>query len=232
MYKKLFKATVERSDTSDLDLVADTIESVGRCAFAYATFRNIILRNVTAVTGISAFEGTKIFGDTISFPNLVSADQFYLFANSTFYGGTISMPKLTRLPSNAFYQMCQRSEDSKRPTAIFLDSVSEILSSALYNCYGVYRVFAPRCVSISGSSTFLSFGRQFCGPDRRVPADECALIVGSADLGSGMSMASLTGSADFPFGAAQNQYSPTWYCKDGTVTYDTAQGAWVQTPYS
>lgn len=231
MYKELFKATMERRGSSALDLVDSALDRVGTHAFENCTFRNIILENVETFVGERNFYNAQIHGDTISLPNLVSVGGANAFGNASFYGGTVSAPMLQVVTGTMFYNALQRNSGVFRPTAVNIESATEIQDGAFRLANGMYRLYAPRVTKITGWP-FLNVSRRYCGENRNVARDECALILGSAELGTGMTMADLVGNANFPFSVTVGEFAPTWYCKDGKVTYDTAQAAWVQTPYS
>lgn len=231
MYKELFKQVVERRGSSDFDLIDASLTRVGTHAFDNCYFRNVILQNVETFTGERQFYNGRIYGDTISLPNLVSVNGYHAFGNCQFYGGTVSLPKLQVVYAQFFYNTFQRPSNAVSPTAVNIDSATSISGEAFRAASGLYRLYAPRVTNIS-QGAFSTVSRRYCGADRSVARDECALIVGSAELGTGMTMAGLVSAAGFPFGVDAGQYSPTWYCRDGKVTYDTAQAAWVQTLYS
>lgn len=229
MYKDLLIRTVGRGFTQGDDIDWDFIDTVGAYGFSNCTVGDIVLPNVTTA-GKYAFSEGRVYGNTVSFPSLVAMAD-HAFANNIFQGGTISLPSVTSLNAT-FYQFIRRINSDYMPTTLALDSVTTISNGAFYNCNGIRRMYAPRVMSIIGSATFLSVGRRYCGDVYPTPAVDCELVVGSSELGTGLTMDALMALANFPFGAIVGEYSPTWYCKDGTVTYDTVQGAWVQTPYS
>lgn len=231
MYKELFKATVERRGSSALDLVDSALDRVGTHAFENCTFRNVILENVETFIGERNFYYAKIYGDTISLPKLLSVGGAHALGNASFYGGTISAPMLQVVLGTMFYNTLQRNSGAVRPTAVNIESATEIQDNAFRLATGMYRLYAPRVTKITGRP-FLNISRRYCGENRSVARDECALILGSAELDTGMTMADLVSNGNFPFGAESGDFSPTWYCRDGIVSYDTAQAAWVQTPYS
>ena len=231
MYKELFKQVVERRGSSALDLVDSALDRVGTHAFENCTFRNVILENVETFIGERNFYYAKIYGDTISLPKLSSVGGANAFGNASFYGGTISAPMLQVVTGAMFYNTLQRNSGVIRPTAVNIESATEIQDGAFRLASGMYRLYAPRVTKITGWP-FMNVSRRYCGEDRNVARDECAIILGSAELDTGMTMADLVSNGDFPFAAVAGEFSPTWYCRDGKVTYDTAQGAWVQTLYS
>lgn len=240
MYKELFEKTASRTFNENTDLYFTTPTVIGQAAFSYCTFRNIILPNVTSM-GQDAIGHSKVYGDTISLPNLVETTGNYSLGYIQSWGHTVgtgsvltvSVPKLQTLTWSLFYQSFQRNNGSMRPVVINAESATTINGQIFYNAHGIRRIYAPRITNLQTNSvTFLNLGRRYCGDNRNVAADECAIVLGSAELETGVTMEELLAAPNFPCGANQSEYSPTFYCKDGTVTYDTAQAAWVQNPYT
>ena len=228
-WKQLLKQTVEHTWTGEEDLDWDFLESIGYYAFYRCEFRNIILPNVVTL-GERCFYNGRATGNIISMPKLLTAPYPHGFGQCLFYGGTISMPRLKEVGEMMFYQSINRSNNLVHPTTVNVDVATTIKGGAFYNASGLVRLYAP-CVTSIASGALLNVSRRYCGPDRNVAADECALVVGSAERGTGLSMDGLMALAGFPCGCAQSVYSPTWYCNDGTVTYDTASASWVKNPF-
>jgi len=225
MYKELFKATVGRTGigTGHMDLVGLDIQSIGRNAYSW--HRNIGTINLPTVTAIgqNAFDSAIIYGD-ISLPSLTTSG-YRMFSEMHFYGAEIRMPNLVTPTGQEFYQALQSSRVSTSTwVSVYLDSVASIGNNMFYNCTGMALLYAPRVASISGTTAFTLVGNTSAvGP--------VSLIVGSRELGTGMTTAGLTASTGFPFGASTSG-RVKWTCKDGTVTYDTSTSSWVQTPYT
>ena len=226
MYKELFRATVERTV---VDIDTDVLEEVGDYAFAYCTeIGRVNLPNVTALRQY-AFFGTNIYGD-ISMPNLTTITGSLTFS-ARFYGDTISMPKLAELTNDrAFYNFLEMNPrpEPRTPVSVYMDSLTTITSNSFYGGSAIGLLYAPKLSSITAASAFASVGNW-----RFDTLPEARLVVGDGVADTGLTMAALMGMTYFPFGADPSHYGKVvWQCKDGTVTYDTAQGAWVQTPYS
>ena len=237
MYKELFEKTVTRTFDQNTDLNFINTSIIGVYAMSYCTFHNVSLPNVIEVKR-NAFQTSKFYGDKILFPNLTTSGN-NSFSDVQVEGNTpvtvteISMPKLVTVADNMFYQSFQRSNESRRPVILNFDSATSIIGSAFYNCGGIRRIYAPKVTSISNNyAVFLNLGRQYCGETRATPADECQIILGSRELDTGMTMSGLMSLSQFPFGAVKNQYSPTFYCRNGKITYDTTTSTWVQNPYT
>ena len=226
MYKELFKATVERTV---VDIDTDVLEEVGDYGFASChSIGNVNLPNVTTLKQY-AFGFSNIYGD-ITMPNLTSITGSLTF-NGYFYGSTIRMPKLTGLTNDrTFYNFLEMNPrlEPKTPVSIYMDSLTTITSNSFYGGSAIGLLYAPKLTSITNSSAFLSVGNW-----RFNTLPEARLVVGDGVADTGLTMDALMGMNGFPFGAdTYNLGKVVWQCKDGTVTHDTSQGAWVQTPYS
>ena len=238
MYKELFKATVERTGIggAPIDLVDDSLVYIGDFAYSYHKMLGRIKLDNVVSCGRSPFERAA-FGGDIEFPNLTTIGTYFAalagFENSPYWSSgdgviTIKLPKVAVLSSSAFYGLTQLAGTSRPLYDVYLDQCTEIQGNCFYNCSGLRYLYAPNVTSIIGSTTFLLLGGTY--PQRN---PSVSMVVGSADGLTGMSMATLLAQQDFPFGYNSTGFGRvTWYCNDGTVRYDTTQGAWVQTPYS
>ena len=229
MYKELFKATVERStiEESNVDLVNLDLTSIGREAYAYHEhLGQINLPNVSRIER-EAFYGSKIHGD-IRFPEATYLG-YHAFSEFFFYGNEIRLPSITSLVEGQFYQGLQGHRMLSTGASLYLDSCLSFNSKCLYNCNGLVKLYAPNTTSITGGDAFagIAGSRNF--------VNNVSLIVGSQELNSGLSMSELCNLTNFPFGITLtyldtgDAYSRqvTWYCKDGTVTYNHATSAWT-----
>lgn len=229
-WQPALKALAERTLNTDLDW--DFLESIGSYAFSNLSALGAInLPNVKSC-GSFAFSNTYSTGD-VNMPELTSCrnqafrDFFHYWSSQTEI--TFNLPKLESVPELAFYSSFKLPA-AERPTyAINLDSCTYIGNRAFDGSGGsgaVRRLYAPRLETIANGNTFGGFGGSY---PARVPKVE--IVVGSQELNTGLSMSSLVGLTGFPFGVSLAG-RVWWYCKDGTVTYDTVQAAWVQTPFS
>lgn len=225
MYKELFKATVERTI---VDIDTDVLEEVGDYAFAYVpSIGHVNLPNVTTLKRY-AFGFSNIYGD-ITMPNLTTITGSLTF-NGRYYGSTIKMPKLTALTNDrTFYNFLEMNPrpEPRTPVSVYMDSLTTITSNPFYGGSAIGLLYAPKLTTITNSNAFAGVGNW-----RFDTLPEARLVVGDGSGDTGLSMDALMGLTDFPFGAKADYGKVIWQCKDGTVTYDTAQGAWVQTPYS
>ena len=227
-WQPALKALAERTLNTDLDW--DFLESIGQYAFTnLSSLGAIDLPNVKTCSSY-AFFNTYSTGD-VNMPELTSCSsnafrEFYHYWSPQ-SEVTFNLPKVESLPELAFFGSLKLPA-AERPTyALNLDSCTSIGNRAFDNqSGGVRRIYAPRLQTIANGNAFGGVGASY---PARVPKVE--LVVGSQELNTGLSMSSLVGLTGFPFGVSLSG-RVWWYCKDGTVTYDTAQAAWVQTAYS
>ena len=229
-WQPALKALSERTLNTDLDW--DFLESIGDYAFSNLRALGAInLPNVKSC-GQYAFRNTYSIGD-VNMPELVSC-EYAAFRDFLHYWTaqseiTFNLPKLQSVSQHCFYDSL-KLPSAERPTiAINLDSCTTVGQGAFMSGGGsgaVRRLYIPRVQTI-GADAFYGFGGS--AYVSRVPLVE--VVVGSQELDTGLTMASLIAMTGFPFGVSLKG-RVKFCCKDGTVTYDTVQAAWVQTPYS